>query len=233
MVYFDRKYISGNTKGAIAEKLFELMHLELGCQVFRTGQEHLFPHLFSIAKTKKKVWDLVHGGEELEKLKKYYEEEGAPMDCAFMEYFEFKMEKKDHEVALSSFPDFTLISPTAEVRQFEVKYRWNGELEEEQLRKYLGLQYQPIIFIFMSSKPFIKILKHHYCEKIEELPEKTIAVPREVRTPRIGPLSPVGSHVYYKEVEKDAQGSLVMKDELGVKEFVYSPELITKYSQIL
>lgn len=235
---FNEYYLSNHIKGAIAEKLFEMMHLELGCQVFRTGHEHLFPHLFHIANKKKQLFNRYFGGEEIERIRrelkeqdKNYSEENHIQPLSELIYMDDKMEKKESEIALASSSDFTIISPRAEIRQFEVKYRWNGKLEDEQIRKYLSLQYPPFIFIFMSVKPFIKILEpvnYKKPKKESDIYPGGLAVPKKILNYGWDDL-----YGYYEELQKNEDSSFVIKDEIGGIELVYNSELIAKYSKII
>ena len=52
---FEEDYIDRKLTGSLAEQLFELLHFEIGCRVFRTGHEFLYPDLFNLANLKKRL----------------------------------------------------------------------------------------------------------------------------------------------------------------------------------
>jgi len=240
---YSHDQVSSYVKGAIAEKLFEVMHVEMGCQVFRTGQEHLYPHLFHLANKKMEAYDKNFGEYAFEKLKDNIKgvPEDVKQDIAIDIYVDEKLGRKESNVALSSSPDYTIITPTAEIRQFEVKYRWNGELGREQLNKYLSLQHPPFIFIFMSQKPFIKILKPKYYKEPKEKDDHSYPLKFVMRKRYTIPTDKssrlvhdwIDEYGYYEEVQKDKNGLLVIRDPISSYDLVYSPELIAKYSKII
>jgi len=147
---FDKDELSSYIKGALAEKLFELIHLELKCQVYRTGHEHLFPHIFQIANTKKKVSYIKDHKRDMEEFP-----DNVIQDLKFSKDVTGKM--------LSSSPDFTIISESGVIAQFEVKYRRTGFMFEQDLERYTEFPIKPNIFLFSLNEPHIKIL--HYTKE--------------------------------------------------------------------
>src|SRR3989344_5552464 len=163
---FEKEYIKNKLKGSLAETIFELLHLELGCQVYRTGHEFLYPHLFLIANTKKKIthrffkegdyYDMFESDidEDRKKMldeefvKRYGEEEAEKEVKEFLKRIigKWRFEKSTTGSVLASSPDFTIITPSGCIEEFEVKFRSNGELTNEEKKRYLKRDAMPSLF---------------------------------------------------------------------------------------
>lgn len=158
---FDNIYIKNKLKGCLAETIFELLHFEMGCQVYRTGHEFLYPHLFHLANAKKRDYH--------EKIKKEFvsniintEKDIGRINAklrGFKRIEKTRFKKSKIGSTLSSTPDFTIITPLGHILQFEVKYRYNGKLNPSTQKKYLKqtMEESPIIFVVMQKEPYIKI----------------------------------------------------------------------------
>jgi len=152
--------IINRVNGAIAEKLFELMHLELGCHVVKTGQEILYPNLFSLAYRMKKVhhskfitsdiMTLAEGDSMLSKLNM-----GTLDDSIWRQ----RSRKKLSQEILESVQDFTIITPAGNICPYEVKFRKNGTLSTSLKKKYIRTGLEPLIFLVSPGKPYIQIFE--------------------------------------------------------------------------
>jgi hypothetical protein len=166
----DEKQILSRLKGAFAEKLFELIHIEMGCEVYRTGHELVFPHLFDLANFKRKSYHFVNGETDLqienENRKKMYELEKemnphwkvpGPFYLTSNSLKQARLHPVPELQLLAAMPDFTVISATGLIFQFEVKFRKHSKLEPEEIDKYLRLSNKPFIFLISSEPPHIRI----------------------------------------------------------------------------
>lgn len=153
---YDADRIRNNIKGSMAETIFELIHLELGCQVYRTGQEFLYPNLFQIANTKKRLAHQILVDEDIKSFKEKF---GATDEIAHRSVIYERFRKSLLPTLLSSNPDFTIIDRYGNIHQYEVKFRTNGKLSEEQTKKYLRKEYPPEIFIVMPKYPYFRLMR--------------------------------------------------------------------------
>lgn len=154
---FESDYLNNKIKGSIAEQIFELLHMELDCQVFRTGQEFLYPHLFNLARIKKKQHHQMFKEDDLKHFLSTYDGDFPP-NIVGMLRFDRDLDNKRGSGFLASSPDFTIVTPAGNIEQFEVKFRANGVLESLQEKKYAKRDIMPFIFLCMAKEPFIKIL---------------------------------------------------------------------------
>ena len=141
-------YINEEVKICIAQTLFEQMHIELGCQVFRTAHEFLYPHIFDMSHVKRSMQHTVYKELNLEKSLKFI--------------------KSHASKALPNNPDYTVVTPAGNVYQFEVYYSEEGELNYKELKKFLDSNEPPKVFIFQRMKPFIRVLVPDYNTTQEE-----------------------------------------------------------------
>ena len=180
---FNEEYLINCMRGAIAERVFELLHRELYCKVYKTGHEILYPDLLdSINIRKKKKLRNISEEEIVEeaiKFEKLQREESLrlntnlPIDFADVKEEEltdsmksfakdsliFHITHRSHlSNLIASNPDFTIVYPDGNIRQFEIKFRSYGELEEKQRNKYLKYHNSSYIFLVTSKSPYIKLL---------------------------------------------------------------------------
>ena len=246
---YDEKYITGCIRGFLAEKIFELIHLELRCQIYRTGVEHLYPHLYELSKGKKKTTQRHKSDVDVELLKYVYErlavrreKEGNLTDAKKYRNKSYKdLEDEiakirfgvndkelfniDHSHNLYKSPDFTIVTSAGIVYQFEIKYRYNGELSEEDKNKYLASDMPPLIFLIMNQEPYIKILaaggdKFNLSNDARFLAEEK----NSNRSSR---------SIKYIVLERDKNGNLEIQRQLKSEILVYPKEILDKYSRII
>lgn len=209
-------------KGVIAEKIFELLHIELGCQVFRTGQEFLYPSLFSLANEKRIKHHNANYDADLNALKEF----GGTNNEKQLIRSRFR--KSEAGIALASSPDFTIISHAGKIEQFEVKFRGNGSLSEEDKQRYLKREVPPNIFLVMGVPPFIDIL-----------------LPR-IRGLGEGNIAELGNQIdFWKKVQENPKkfieylpiergdGEMILIDDLESDKIVYNKELLEKYVKLI
>lgn len=144
--------------GSMAEVLFETLHQQdLGCQVYRTGTEFLYPHLYELMKLTKNQHHHYRGAkfEDLTELKKIAP--SFPEDVLKKLIESKRFSQKLIEKELYSAPDFTIITRAGIIIQFEVKYRANGNLEREYIKRYARNHPFSCIFLFMDKPPYMRI----------------------------------------------------------------------------
>lgn len=185
--------------GAQAEKIFQLLHQEIGCTVYRTGTEHLHPHLYDAVSRRRK-----RTNNNQNYTKAAYE--------AF------------------SNPDFTVITPKGGVAQFEVKYRKNGKLTDDEKIRYL--QYHPHAFIFLvcGTKPGFRIFAP-YDRMRDELKEgligDIIGESELFGDEMVGPLT-----WDYKEIELRGEESLYVSIDGSVDLLKYPIDTLEKFGRL-
>lgn len=262
MIYEER-YIQNKLKGSLAEQLFELLHLELGCQVYRTGQEFLYPHLFLLANTKKKIvhkigketdyQEMINFGSKFIESMKPAEVDAEEWENMMKNKFKQDVGKTRFEKSivgsnLASSPDFTIVSSSGCIEQFEVKFRRDGQLTDEEKNKYLGREIN--LFIIMLKEPYIKILKptintiftkfklmgktkdeafdwilENIAGKTEEEKQKIMKALLEVEDK---------GRKYYEEVKREKDNSLIFKSSsLKSEQIIYPKELLKKYEEVI
>lgn len=171
-------------KGNIAETIFEKIHIKLGCQVYRTGQEFLYPHINKAISEKRTKHHQKTRDEILKNETKRYEE-FKKSGKSFPDFFGFPQEIKEmispndtvlppdekslgqvrfqqirKERLLFANPDFTIITPSGDIIYYEVKYRSKIEdLKISELYKYLDMDIKPNIFVVTRDEPHIHIIK--------------------------------------------------------------------------
>lgn len=150
---FEEGYIDRKLVGSLAEQLFELLHFEIGCRVFRTGHEFLYPDLFNLANLKKRIYHERFGKKDIEAYSKFFE-----MGTAKEIVGDYRFTKSKVGTTLAKSPDFTIVTPSGNILQTEVKYRYDGELTEEEKEGYLKREAKPDLFVLMGIQPYIKIL---------------------------------------------------------------------------
>lgn len=151
-MYLDKDYIKNKIKGSLAEEIFLLMHIEMGCQVYRTGHEFMFPFLFEQANKKRKDHHSLFKEEDKSDVPLALESNAED------EVKNIRFGNTKWGTNISSSPDFTIITPSGMILQFEVKYRSNGHLRAKELEKYGSMSPAPFIFLLMKDKPYFKIL---------------------------------------------------------------------------
>ena len=107
---FEEDYIDRKLAGSLAEQLFELLHFEIGCRVFRTGHEFLYPDLFNLANLKKRL----HHKAVLEKDIEYFsilEKKGGLHINKNKIISQERFQKRKAGTTLAKSPDFTIITP--------------------------------------------------------------------------------------------------------------------------
>ncbi|MCK4647624.1 hypothetical protein KAT24_01690 [Candidatus Pacearchaeota archaeon] len=260
---YEEEYIQNKLKGSLAEQLFELLHLELGCQVYRTGQEFLYPHLFVLANTKKKIihkfsrevdyQDLLDfGGKFIESVKPAEvdteEWENMMKNKLKQEVGKTRFEKTITGSNLASSPDFTIVSPSGCIEQFEVKFRRDGQLTDEEKNKYLGRNIN--LFIIMLKEPYIKILKPKVDTIFDKLKlmgktkdeafdwilDNLDGKTKEERFKLMKTLLGVKSkeREYYKELKREDDNSLIFRSSsLKSEQIIYPRKLLKKYEEII
>lgn len=144
----------------------------------------------------------------------------------------WRFEKSTTGSVLASSPDFTIIAPSGCIEQFEVKFRSDGELSEEEKGKYLKRNAMPNIFIIMTKEPYIKILKPW----LEEIPIdyskdfKDVIKQMESWEKRIY----AKEKWYYNELEREEDDSLIFRSTaLKSEVIVYPKSLLEKYERII
>lgn len=254
---FEKEYLERKLKGALAEQLFELLHLEMNCQVYRTGHEFLYPHIFQIANTKKKFYHKLFKEQDYqEHLRSFANDfKGTNVsvvggeDVLKKSVGGLRFKKSIMAGGLASSPDFTIISPSGCIEQFEVKFRFNGELKTEEKNKYLGRDTVPNIFIIMVKKPYLKVLR------------PWMRFPSFMKEPSTldGPFTFLGDEkgkinikrdlewiknhekrtktkeaLFYQELKREKDGSLIFRiSPLHSEYLVYSVKLLEKYEKVI
>lgn len=263
MTHYEKEYIQNKLKGSLAEQLFELLYLELGCQVYRTGQEFLYPHLFVLANTKKKIihkfgkeadyQDIVDFGDKfLESMKPAEvdaeEWENMMKDKLKQDIGKTRFEKTITGSNLASSPDFTIVSPSGCIEQFEVKFRRDGQLTDEEKNKYLECKIN--LFIIMLKEPYIKILKPKVDtifdklklsgktkdEALDWVLDKFKGKTKEEMSEFMKTLQRVSAKErwYYKELERENDNSLIFRSSsLKSEQIIYPRKLLKKYEEII
>lgn len=163
MATLDEDRINDKLRGSLAELIFELLHGELGCFVFRTGQEYLYKHLFEFANLKKSIQHTRYSTIDMKNIMEIWghtqlSESVLNKDNAIKTIKQLRFKHSQLAQRLSSSPDFTIITPAGNIHQFEVKYRYDGRLTEDENKKYLKHHKYAFLFIVMSTEPYIKIL---------------------------------------------------------------------------
>ncbi len=152
-------------KGTIAEELFIQLHTDVGCLVFRSGTEFLYPNLYLTSQLKKNLFREgrmeQHIDAAAETIASLLQETSAQ---EFREDKKFRTKiRSEHfypkplDREIYSTPDFTIITRAGLVAQIEVKYRTTGILDQNELDKYLQFHPYAILFIFTEQEPYINI----------------------------------------------------------------------------
>ncbi|MDP1693976.1 MAG: hypothetical protein Q8L34_00370 [Candidatus Woesearchaeota archaeon] len=289
MLPFDEIYIENNFRGAVAEKVFELVHRELKIFTFRTGQENLFPNLIDFSNAMRKKHHRYYSDydvdqyiyqfktppdtlnkEELEEFNRIYinNPNADRVDKSLREFAEnevtrLRFQKTTLGLKISSSPDFTVLTPAGKILQFEVKYRANGELSEEQQKKYLTFHPDTFIFLVSSKEPHIRILiakapkkeieeymvefskisKNAFTEFFDKsksnVSGKEALEKLEIQAVEVGmraafeKLKEREPKARYEEVPFGEDGSIIISLGLKSERLIYPGEVLSKYSKII
>lgn len=177
-------------KGALAEQLFIDLHTRIGCLVYRTGTEFLYPHLYTISRNMKEAYLATKLDESMNDIhrdramimhaqakkllaeKTGQAEESIDDDALHSDIQDWlnqtdrKLDSRlynqhsyhrDTEHEVYSAPDFTVISPSGAVTQFEVKYSPDGVLKKEKIDRIFKYHPKTVIFVFMDEEPYINL----------------------------------------------------------------------------
>lgn len=249
----EEEEIKWRLQGIMAEKIFELLHIEIGCQIFRTGQEFLYPTLLNLANTKKKLYQQKYEEDDYKHLCDTIGEWNVEIsrdsdgispkketlniapDKKMVAQMRFV--RKEAGISLSSSPDFTIITPSGNIEQFEVKYRAKGILSEEEKEKYLFLNPKPYIFIVMKDHPFIKLLEP--CFKPDgALFSGLLNKHKELVKNTFEPIK-FYKHIHkestysYSEIEPSENGDLIIEYPLKSEYIIYPKKVLNKYEKVI
>src|SRR3989338_10320602 len=154
MTLYTEDNIRNRLKGALAEKLFHLVHEEMNCLVFHTGHEFLYPNLLKIANISKKKYHQFIKNNETEVLSK-----NIGIDKENINELVGKMRFGHTATGLhiSHSPDFTIITKQGNIIQFEVKFRKEPKLSEDEKESFVKKYPNAYIFLVSSKMPYISI----------------------------------------------------------------------------
>lgn len=148
--------IKNKIKGAIAEQICRCLFEELGCTMYATGQEHVYPNLFTQSNKIKRQHHEHVKKEEIGEIFKSLSKDTQDKITQFTEKVRFGM--TEAEKYIKENPDFTAITPAGAIIRVESKYRRNGELTNDEKKELLKYASKPIIFLTMLIEPYLKIL---------------------------------------------------------------------------
>lgn len=233
---FTEENIKNKIKGTIAEQIFEIIHMELGCQVFKTGQESLFPTLFYLANKKRKGHHLLNKESDINKLKSTFKDPSIDYTQLNNMVNNLRFTNSTIAKSIASSPDFTIVTHAGDIYQFEVKYRKDGILSNKDKQKYLNGYKSPFMFILMQKKPYIKILYPYISINSLYL---TIDAKGPKLIKELKHMVNDNSNWEYREFELSKNGSIelnVIDDEeipLDSNKIVYTKKLLDKYGGII
>lgn len=242
--FLEKDEIWNRMKGYWAEKIFELLHLELGCKVYRTGIEYFCPDIYPLSKGKKNktareqsLNDYQRYKEHLEMSKEWMLEIGCTMKdiqpISFEDFWD-KRFKQGLDPQIGSSPDFTIIMPSGVVKQFEVKFRWDGKLTSKDEMKLLRLNPPPFVFVVSKVEPFIKIFEPRlgYVKAVIKADQQEMAA---WLTPDWDWRSSGKECKYYKvdRVPTDKGTFIIGGSAISSENLFYDPEILSKYEEII
>lgn len=233
VIMVEEQQIKRRLQGIMAEKIFELLFTEIGCQVFRTGQEFLYPTLLNLANTKKKFYHEKYKETDYENLCKEmgftWNDGGFSLDKGEWVYdiereelpeksdvATIRFSKRIPGISLATSPDFTIITPSGNMEQVEVKYRSNGELSLDEQQKYLVHIPRPLIFIVMNKPPYIELLvpwvvKFHGKEtKFNEKLSSIFILSNHMKVRMEDPEDELKAEYGYLPIPREVDGSMVI-----------------------
>lgn len=148
-------------KGSIAEKIFHLLHSDMNCIVYNSGHEYLFPNLIITANVSKKIWNKNYIHYEAGIVSRYTD---IPEKFVKDYINKLRLSFADSGFKVATIPDFVIVTYKGNILEFEVKYREDGKLTDDDKFNIINKYPKAIIFLVSAVPPYISF---HKVERIK------------------------------------------------------------------